>query len=183
MFMLIGAPAVTHGARRGVMCRPESPDFDEARHDTPLEHSMCQQAPQHRAEQRLRSIFHAPRRRPASQCLVSPDHLSPPNTYRSLPTATMPCLNLALGGEPETREASSCSHCIVVVESRTSSFDTTARSNMHTRLSASRHMTILSSAGPPCAPSESPYVYAHRRPRCDSRCQERGDVPSRVTRL
>jgi hypothetical protein len=54
---------------------------------------------------------------------------------------------------------------------------------MHTRLSASRHMTILSSAGPPCAPSESPYVYAHRRPRCDSRCQERGDVPSRVPRL
>jgi hypothetical protein len=29
----------------------------------------------------------------------------------------------------------------------------------------------------------SRYVYAYRRPRCDSRCKERGDVPSRVTRL
>ena len=35
----------------------------------------------------------------------------------------------------------------------------------------------------PGAPSASQLAYAHRRPRCDSRCQERGDVPSRVTRL
>ena len=41
--------------------------------------------------------------------------------------------------------------------------------------------TILCRA--PGAPSASRYVYAHRRPRCDSRCQERGHVPSRVTRL
>jgi hypothetical protein len=42
MFMLIGAPAVTHGARRGVMCRPESPDFGEARHSmTPHSSTAC----------------------------------------------------------------------------------------------------------------------------------------------
>ncbi len=35
----------------------------------------------------------------------------------------------------------------------------------------------------PGAPSASQCVYADRRPRCDSRFQERGDVPSRVTRL
>jgi hypothetical protein len=51
-YILIGAPAVTHGAGREVMCRPESPDFGAARHGIPLERSMWQQAPQQRAEQR-----------------------------------------------------------------------------------------------------------------------------------
>jgi len=33
----------------------------------------------------------------------------PPNTKKSLPTATMPWPFRGLGGSPETREASSCS--------------------------------------------------------------------------
>jgi hypothetical protein len=90
VFMLIGAPAVTHGAMGGVMCRPESPNFGAEPHDTPLEHTMWPQAPQPCAEQRLGALsgMH-PDKLPAAQCHVSPSKLQNP-TYRLLPTDTMP---------------------------------------------------------------------------------------------
>jgi hypothetical protein len=90
VFMLIGAPAVTHGAMGGVMCRPESPNFGAEPHDTPLEHTMWPQAPQPCAEQRLGALsgMH-PDKLPAAQCHVSPSKL-PNTTYRLLPTDTMP---------------------------------------------------------------------------------------------
>jgi len=40
----------------------------------------------------------------------APNTLDPPNTTMSLPTATMACPYRSLGGEPETRPASSTSH-------------------------------------------------------------------------
>ena len=40
----------------------------------------------------------------------SPETVLPPNTNRWLPTATMVCPYRALGGDPETRATSSCSH-------------------------------------------------------------------------
>ena len=154
MFMLIGAPAVTHGARRGVMCRPESPDFGAPlQHDIPLEHSITTCANKHRSTAQSNACALSGMQQDDCQHrkrLVSPlPSVYPPNTYRSLPTATMPWQDRALGREPETCGASSCFHCILLVENRKSSFEKTARSNVHPRVSASRHMTMLSSAGAP----------------------------------
>ena len=50
MNMLIDAPAVTHGARIAVMCRPASPDPGAALPCNPLEYKMWQQAQQQRVE-------------------------------------------------------------------------------------------------------------------------------------
>jgi len=47
-----------------------------------------------------------------------PHDMVPPNRKRLLPTAAMAWLCRALGGEPETRAASSCSHSNAVVENR-----------------------------------------------------------------
>jgi len=112
--MFICVPASTHGPRIELLYRPAchhqtlvppgtAPPLDTMR---PRAHSRVA------ARGAIVGVISdmTPDGGQQAQRVSSPEPVDPPSTKRLLPTAAMACEDLALGGEPETRAASSCSH-------------------------------------------------------------------------
>ena len=134
--MLIGVPAATHGASIELLCRPACHHQTLVPASTAPRSRPCYRARTAAARGAITgaiSDMHPDGGQQAQR--VSSPEPPPPSTKRLLPTAAMACEDRALGGEPETRAASSCSHWSAVVENRKSSFESPARSNMHPRVS------------------------------------------------